>query len=349
MTQEALDFFKGNLDKYYLKFFTEKDNKWMYFAFEGEIFKEYKTIPDIELSWLEQGSVEGEIDVKNIQTFYSALQFISPSQASDERLWAGLCCGPFYAFMRNRSKFDKKDAVAPKCSRIRECFFLKGSRPGYFRNLLSKLWWVGYLVYDASNKEHYEKLKIIGTNDISSKISEIFYSYTYSSNKNVLNGIIMGLKYFKEKNIYVSVRNHLRPTVQELNLVGSVRLLDIIPEEEIAQIVIDKINDCIEGKNNAIEFDESEIEENEDVIDLGIKIKEKENSLIDEEIMDDEEISTITYGHLVSVKPIDGGKIMPNGIKVDDKYPSTEAFVGKTVGDIVEVRGYRYQITAFRL
>ena len=37
-------------------------------------------------------------DAANAQEVYGKLSFISDSQASDERLWAGMCLGPFYEY-----------------------------------------------------------------------------------------------------------------------------------------------------------------------------------------------------------------------------------------------------------
>ena len=43
-------------------------------------------------------------DAANAQEVYGKLSFISDSQASDERLWAGMCLGPFYEYTQYRWK-----------------------------------------------------------------------------------------------------------------------------------------------------------------------------------------------------------------------------------------------------
>lgn len=41
----------------------------------------------------------GKQDVKNALVLYSAMKSLSDTQATDERLWAGLCNGDFWDYL----------------------------------------------------------------------------------------------------------------------------------------------------------------------------------------------------------------------------------------------------------
>ena len=192
------------------------------------------------------------------------MPFLNESQASDERLWAGLCHSVFYDYVRKRWGYHKsqpkkqKDAISNIKSRF---FFSGGTRAGLYRNTLAKCWWVGRNTFDPSKPNHFEKLDIIGSSDISSKISDIFYSNNFSANPKVLNGIVNGIKYFNDEGIQLTDKDHIRPSLQLLNAIGGGVVLDCLNEEEIADIIIDNIYAIIQGDEQGFESNNSDYEE----------------------------------------------------------------------------------------
>ena len=125
---------------------------------------------------------KGKIDLKNCKVIYKNLSFLSPSQASDERFWAALTHKTFYNYMRERWGYatgitipSQRDGVSEIKSRF---FFTGNGKNGYFRNTFAKCWWIGKLLYD-SNKNNFEMLDTIGSNDFNSKVNEIFHNYTF--------------------------------------------------------------------------------------------------------------------------------------------------------------------------
>lgn len=64
-------------------------------------FIEFAEIDNFELADL--SLPKGQIDAENTKILYSKLRNkITPSQASDERLWAGLCNSTFYSYLKDR-------------------------------------------------------------------------------------------------------------------------------------------------------------------------------------------------------------------------------------------------------
>lgn len=329
MRKEALEILKSNIDLVYLKYYTENDNKWLWQVCEGNPFVEFKDVPDFKLANLESDLTVGEIEFENCKILYKNLFFLNESQASDERLWAGLCHSIFYEYVRKRWGYHNtkpkkaKDAISNIKSRF---FFSGGIRAGLYRNTLAKCWWVGRNTFELSANNHFEKLDIIGNIDISSKISDIFYSNNFSSNPVILSGIINGIKYFNEEGIALTVKEHIRPALQLLNAIGGGVILDCLSENEITDIFVDGVYAIIQGDEQAVESDDLDEKDTipndeEKYVALGCKISVK--------IVETEESKMIVADYLRGTMQI------PQLI---------QKLLGKTIGDVTVFQGKTYQI-----
>ncbi len=336
MKQDALEMLKDNIEDIYGKYYTERTNKWISDVYGGDPFVEYKEIPDFNLATIDYGSL-GDVDFQNCKILFSNLIFLSESQAGDERLWAGLSHTVFYEYMRKRYKYGygRKPKTAEKeAGEILSRFFFKGSsRSGFYRNTLAKAWWVGHNTYNAKDeKNHFEKLDLIGSSDISSKVLEFFYNYSFSSISHIMDGITEGLRHFRNEGKYLSPRNHIRPAMINLNAVGGSIVLDCLEIEEIAEIFINTIDGIMQGDKSVIG---SDLTENDD-----IDITDEENNFSGAS-----EPISVTLGCKICVKDNDGktkiykydykNGIIPNVLMV---------FTGKKVGDNVMINGIDYTI-----
>ena len=242
MKQSALDYIKANIKELYINYYREETNKWIYDLFEYDPFEVFIDLPDFDLAPL--SDKKGQVDVENCKIIYSKMMNVSESQASDERLWAGLCNGTFYAYMRKRWDYDKlklKDPAKDASAIVSRYFFSGGVRAGCYRNTLSKCWWVGHNTYRNDLLNKFELLDAIGTDDFVSKVSELFYSNNFSSNKNITEGICRAWKAFKDKGIKLSVKDYFRPALQYMNALGGAILLDSLSAEEIENIFFEFI------------------------------------------------------------------------------------------------------------
>lgn len=343
MKKEALDILKSNLDVVYNMYFTEADNKWLWKICGGDPFVEFKEIQDFQLAPLESDLSKGEVEFANCKIIYQHLSFLSESQACDERLWAGLCHSIYYEYLRKRWDYDKKSPKTQKeaVSNIKSRFFFSGgTRAGLYRNSIAKCWWVGRNTYDPGNTNPFEKLDIIGSNDISSKISDIFYSNNFSANPIILNGIVKALKNFKEENIQLSHREHIRLSLQLLNAVGGGVVLDCLDEDEIADIIIDSIYGIIQGDELGVET-ENESDEYEDMDADG-------NEIPAEKIDDNMEDRYVVIGQKVNVRITETDELktilvnyIPNSTRIP---PLAKSLLGCHIGDEVEFQGKTYLI-----
>ncbi len=239
MKQSALDYIKQNIGILYKNYYQFDSSEWINDLFDYDPFEIFDEVEDFELADLNQQP--GEIDLQNCKILYSKLNNMTDSQASDERLWAGLTNKTFYSYMRSRWQYAKRHLkkTADDSSAILLRYFYKNTgRSGMYRNTLARCWWVGRLTYSEKYSNHWELLDAIGHEDIISKISDIFYSNTFSSNTDILEGFCQGLKFFRDRNIYVANREHIRPTTQYLNAIGGGLLLDMFTATEIKNLLL---------------------------------------------------------------------------------------------------------------
>lgn len=253
MKSSALDTLKNGLPQLFDKYLTERDNSWLVEVCGENPFVKFRDVPDFELASLNDGLGAGEIEFRNCKILYRHLEFLTPLQAADERFWAGLCHGVFYNYMRRRYKYDdEKEDHQNTAKEIKTRFFFgQFSRTGILRNSLAKCWWTGRAFYDTTQSTPFEKLDIVGANDISSKISYIL-RYPFASNPKILNGIVKFFKHFKDRNVKLgALKETLQPAMAELNKVGGALVLDCLTDEEIAAIIIEYVEKILSGKKSA--------------------------------------------------------------------------------------------------
>lgn len=270
MKQSALDYLKANMDKLYIKYFQFDTPEWIYDEFDYDPFEVFAEVDDFELASVDDMK-PGEADFENCKILYTHLKGISDSQASDERLWAGLCNKNFYSYLRTRWQYARRHLkkTADDASAITMRFYYRtSSRSGMFRNALARCWWTGRLTYTNKYANHWELLDAIGSEDLISKISDIFYSNAYSSNAAIVEGFCEGLKFFRDHNRHIANREHIRPTAQFLNALGGSTLLDMFSADEIKKAVIANIAQLLKGESDNL-FDDAQTEllDEDDIID----------------------------------------------------------------------------------
>lgn len=329
MKRDALETLKANLSVVYGKYYTESSNEWIYDICGEDPFVEFKDVAEFKLASLDSDLTPGEIDLNNCKILYEKLMFLSESQASDERLWAGLAHTTFYGYMRKRWGYgygEKPKSAKKEIGEIQTRFFYKYSgRSGFYRNTLSKCWWVGYNTYNPDNiYNHFENLDIIGSNDLSTKINEFFRNFTFSSNPEIMAAIIDALRIFREDGKTLSVKTHIRPAMSYLNAIGGSVVIDCLSREEITNIFVDAIEAIMQGDTPSLNFDSGE----------------EEDDFADDETTSDNEggVEEIIMGCKVVIS---NGKNETKTYKYDlinGKLPKIlESFTGHKVGDVIKI------------
>ena len=349
MKKDALEFLKKNINTLYTHYFTDDTCDWIDQEYGAEAFAVFKEIPDFELSELSERQT-GEVDFENIQKLYLAMKNLSESQAAEERLWAGMCNKVFYSYLRRRWKYDENnisDAEKDASAILSRFFFSSGARGSYFRNSLSKYWWVGRMTYDENSEDPFFALKAIGSSDLNSKITEIFYNNTFTSNAEILKAITDALGFFYKNSVYLSEREVLRPTMQYLNAVGGALCLDALPREEITKITVDKINSLLKGKESVLSIvEDDDYDEDEEPEVIPLNAPEVVETLSFD--FDYEEPVYVCKGSRVTVyiEDLDKEKlfIIPKDKERNEMMLVESFLLGKTVGDRFTLARHEYVV-----
>jgi hypothetical protein len=168
-------------------------------------------------------------DIENCKTIYSAFKLLTPTQASDPRLWTYLTHVTYWNYMKSRWPVNKaKNPV----NRIRDRYFLRTlNLQALTRNGISRLWWYGYLTYDGNRKNPWELTEtLLSRADLVVGITE----RALGCNKNILTAL---LDFFNENPEIRESEMSSRKLLKKLNLVGGVKNLPFLDSTEIKEIL----------------------------------------------------------------------------------------------------------------
>lgn len=240
LKEDFLNEFKVNIPNR-LEFYSQPTNDWIFSQYKDiNPFETFKVeIKDFEFFQTDTNkySINSKSleDCKNTQRVFMAMKDISNSQASDERLWAGMAHYDFYDYMQHRWSGTK----ILKPSNIENRFFYrKATRDSMFRNTISRLFWVGKLVYDENREDPFELLDYFKS-DYSTK-SLVIFSYNFSTNPKIVHALLstlitlekQGFTYGKEpRDVYITAEKYL-------NILGGTRILDYMDESELSSKIL---------------------------------------------------------------------------------------------------------------
>lgn len=168
----------------------------------------------------------------NVKITYENLKFLTRSQASEERLWAGLCLTDFWDYTKYRWKIDSKNSVDNILSHF---FFNYTRKRSLTRNAMARLWWIGSLTYDENNSNPYELTELVCRN--ANFILDSLERNT-SSNPEIVQAFLRGVLR-AEKEGYVLTKSSFSRLARYMNLLGGTYLLDAIPSPLIEGKIFD--------------------------------------------------------------------------------------------------------------
>lgn len=198
------------------------------------VFK--KEFPDFDL--ISSSDVEN-CDLENIKIIYSSMKELSDSQASDERLWAGLCHDKFWDYMQKRWPLDKakdKEKYIKK-----NYFFAHGENRSLMTNAIARLWWIGRLTYDETLTNPFELTEYLAK-DLNGRGFPLFGS-NFSNNKKILKIFLTTIKEYEINNNKNLSREQFLELIKTMNLWGGKILIDFLPEDKLKERILLKINE----------------------------------------------------------------------------------------------------------
>lgn len=227
--------FLANL-KSWVDNFKQDSSDWLQDELGNALFSDTKfaEIPDFSLDMSADKPFLTEAE--NVKRIYGNLRFLSDSQASDERLWAGLCLGPFWDYVKYRWDINKKCTVG----NVQQHFFFGfGARRSLTRNALSRLWWIGRLTYDEKRSDPWELTKFVC--ESSDYIMHILERNT-SNNPSIIRPFLSAIIEAKAQGLPIDT-NIVGELAKYLNLLGGIYILDCLPEQRIHDKILAKANE----------------------------------------------------------------------------------------------------------
>ena len=221
---------KSNLPQIFAKFSSENSD-WITEYFGRSPFSETKyPLEDFPLDMSQEKPFLTEFE--NVQRVYNRLNFLSDSQASDERLWAGLCLNHFYNYTQYRWDIINKCTVD---NIMQHFFFGFGARRSLTRNALSRLWWIGRLTYDTSRNDPFELTRFVCEN--ADYIMHILERNT-SNNPMITKAFLSAIIDARKDGCPINT-DTVGELSKYLNLLGGTYILDCLPEEKIYGKIFD--------------------------------------------------------------------------------------------------------------
>ena len=220
-----------------IDYYKADDNSFFLERFEknGQLYEFDKKFPDFQLNC---NNLNPKLtDCDNIKIMYDNLKELTPSEATQEKLWSALSHTVFWKYIKYRkaSNFTDNQTQIIK----NNYFFNRGIKRSLFIHPLSRLWWAGYYTYDEKNTSspfHFTDFLFKNSESFASAII-LISSNNFISNKKIALGILTGIEHAVQEGIQVDKnqdRYRLVYPFKYLNKIGSVYLLDCLSREEIA-------------------------------------------------------------------------------------------------------------------
>lgn len=249
MTTEALETLKENalVVTKNLKAFPN-DSNWLSTIYTGKLYEEKKyKIPEFQLKVSDDGDYR-KVDFDNSITLYESLKDLPRYILTDERFWAWINFNVGYQASLQSMPIKSNSTF------LDHWLFTQGTRRGIFFGVMSRCFFRVALTIDERLEDKYELTRFVIDNP------ERFRNLSWRSSSsekhivlgalkaekaiydNYINDPIMGKKMKKtekqKNNVYTKLAVYL-------SLYGSVRLIDVVSEEEIYNFVYEKMNNYI--------------------------------------------------------------------------------------------------------
>lgn len=178
-------------------------------------------------------------DLKNMKIMYTNLKELSDSQASDERLWAGLCHDKFWSYMKNRWPITSNCKNIPKF--IKQHYFFENGTRSLLLNGLSRLWWYARLTYDESNEINKFELTEYLAKDINGK-AYMFFGSNFSNNRDLQRTFLYTIKEFEEEKSIDLTRKEFNSLRKKVVLWSGKLLIDCIESGIFRSMLLEELN-----------------------------------------------------------------------------------------------------------
>lgn len=233
MSDSALAYLKKNIENVTTKIISNDENDWVYRDFKEPIFVEKNyAIDDIELSG-NPDLEDKEIDIHNSILLYEALNNLPNYILTDERFWLWLYFEKFYKVTKSMMKIKGPSTIKDHWT------FEQGVRRGLMFGVLSRCFYRVALTIEEDKIDKYNLTRWI------IQSPERYRNLTwrsFSSERHLVRGIIRGEKRAVDEYGYEN-NDFYAEIAKFISQIGSVRLLDVIDEKDVENMVYNKMKE----------------------------------------------------------------------------------------------------------
>lgn len=236
MSDEAIEYLKKNIEHVTTKIQENDDNSWIYEDFPQPMFitKKYE-INDFDL--LDNpNSDDKEKDYINSIRLYENLNMLPRYILSNQNFWLWLHFEKFYLITKRMMKVNGTSTIKD------HWMHGQGVRRGLFFGVLSRCFFRVYLTVDEAKEDKYTLSKWVIENPL--RFRNLSWR-TYSSEKHLVRGILTGEKKAIEEKGYEK-NDYYVEIAKYVSNIGSVRLLDVISENDIKDMIYKKMLEIME-------------------------------------------------------------------------------------------------------
>lgn len=239
LSENALLYLKKNLSTVTKKIQENNNNSWIYSTFPQPMFVEKKIeIFDFELQDNPE-SGDKVIDFKNSVIIYETLKGLPRYIICDEKFWLWLHFEKFYFITKKMMKIRSESTIKDHWMHD------PGTRRGLMFGVLSRCYFRVALTADETKGENkYELSKWVIENPL--RFRHLSFG-AFSSEEHLTRGIVRGEKRALEE-FGGAENNDIYPEISKyVSVIGSVRLLDKISEEDIERMIYEKMLELLNG------------------------------------------------------------------------------------------------------
>ena len=179
-------------------------------------------------------SNKNEAEVQNCMLIYEAMKNLTNFHARDARLWVYLTHTVLLQYTRARWVIPADNEAAIKF--IKDHFFCIANRGVERNNAASRLWWLAALCNRTQGLSLKDALTtLLYQSDVRASIVE---RPTTSQCLNIFSAVLRRLNesYHSDKKLFE--RSLMREAMKKLNLAGGVKLLGVLPEQQVNALVV---------------------------------------------------------------------------------------------------------------
>ena len=179
-------------------------------------------------------------DLANVRIIYDALRSLTPLQSTNKYLWTYLSHITYREYVHQRWMTTPSDVPVRT---IKTRYFVTGNTNSLYDNAISRLWWYGYISYDAETPRNpYHLTQILLMNQT---ICSDFVDTRYCHNRIVGKGVLLALKDFSaELGLREGITDYFRAFNKYFNRYAAVSNIDFLDAEDIRQIAFKYLMDA---------------------------------------------------------------------------------------------------------